>query len=99
MRMRYLQGSRTSYPVDTRQCLDSPQVVVSAVLLNEASRYVWFLKGVMKEIIIVIGWERAEGFLLGEEKNGQRSEKEEEERKDEKKNENGCTQLGKRIVC
>ena len=53
----------------------------------------------MKEIIIVIGWERAEGLLLGEEKNGQRSEKEEEERKDEKKNENGCTQLGKRIVC
>lgn len=54
----------------------------------------------MKEIIIVIGWERAEGFLLGEEKNGQRSEKEEEEeRKDEKKNENGCTQLGKRIDC
>lgn len=53
----------------------------------------------MKEIIIVTGWERAGGFLLGEEKNGQRSEKVEEERKDEKKNENGCTQLGKRIDC
>lgn len=49
---------------------------------------------------MLIGWDRAEGFLLGEEKNGQRSEKEEEEeRKDEKKNENGCTQLGKRIDC
>ena len=61
MRMRYLQGSRTSYPVDTGQCLDFPQVVVSDVLLSVASRYVWFLKGVMKQIIMVIVWERAEG--------------------------------------
>lgn len=53
----------------------------------------------MKEIIIVIGWERTEGFLLREEKNGQRSQEEKEERKDEKKNENGCTQLGKGIDC
>ena len=63
MRMRYLQGSRTSYPVDTRQCLDSPQVVVSDVLLSVASRYVLFLKGVMKQIVMVIVWERAEGYL------------------------------------
>ena len=63
MRMRYLQGSRTSYPVGTGQCLDSPQVVVSDVLLSVASRYVWFLKGVVKQITMVIVWERAEGYL------------------------------------
>lgn len=34
---------------------------------------------------MLIGWDRAEGFLLGEEKNGQRSEKEKEERKTRKK--------------
>ena len=48
---------------------------------------------------MVIVWEKAEGYMLGEEKNGQRSEKGEGGEESRGKKESGCTQSGQRTNC